>query len=76
MEEARKGRQATNGKCSAADQKRSGRCTTFFGAAGVVVPTSLPKLLYRKLPAPSSSREKTLNGRVIWALQVTASPPS
>jgi hypothetical protein len=24
--------------------------------------------------APSSSREKTLTGRVIWALQVTASP--
>ena len=46
--EAKKGTRAANGRCSPADQKKR-PLHHFFGAAGVVVPTSLPKLLYRKL---------------------------
>jgi hypothetical protein len=46
-----KGTRAANGRAGPADQKRSASCTTSLVqlAAGVVVPTSLPKLLYRKL---------------------------
>jgi hypothetical protein len=50
-DEARKGTRAANGTRSPADQKKR-PLHHFFGAAGaagVVVPTSLPKLLYRKL---------------------------
>jgi len=44
----KKGTRAANGSASPADQTKR-QLHHFFGAAGVVVPTSLPKLLYRKL---------------------------
>jgi hypothetical protein len=45
---AKMGTRAANGTRSPADQKKR-PLHHFFGAAGVVVPTSLPKLLYKKL---------------------------
>ena len=44
----KKGTRAANGSAGPADQTKR-QLHHFFGAAGVVVPTSLPKLLYRKL---------------------------
>lgn len=54
-DEAEKGTRAANGECSPADQKKR-PLHHFSGAAGVVVPTSLPKLLYRKLPRRAVKR--------------------